>query len=94
MGLSVPFDGVSADAVIFCESVSALDKLDLNLFIIDSRILKFMKSQSLKLDSSVSSLWTQILKQLELGGETQELWSLTQSLGSSLKENLGMTKSH
>lgn len=43
MGLSVPLDGVSADAVIFCESVSALDKLDLNLFIIDSRILKFMK---------------------------------------------------
>lgn len=94
MGLSVPFDGVSADAVIFCESVSAVDKPDLTLFIIDSRILKFMKSQSLKLDSSVSSLWTQILKQLELGGETQELWSLTQSLGSSLKENLGMTKSH
>lgn len=34
MGLSVPFDGVSADAVIFCESVNALDKPDLNLFII------------------------------------------------------------
>lgn len=41
MGLSVPFDGVSADAVIFCESVSASDKPDLNLFIIVHEITEF-----------------------------------------------------
>lgn len=86
MGLSIPLDGVSADAVIFCESVSAVDKPDLNLFIIVHEITEFEIGQfsflSLDPDSQTA------------GAGRRDRGALESDSVFGVFTHLGMTKSY